>query len=149
MGLKAFPQVQRSENYVLVIEDSLIDFEAISRTFKRVHFFAEILHWDNGAGAIEYLLGLADKNQTGKMPSLILLDLNMPGMDGREVLMAIKNNQALKHIPVIILSTSENQSDIEFSYEHGAEKFFRKPTFLDDFAEVARTIKDFWEQLPS
>ena len=142
--LAPFPRVS-NENYVLVIEDSPIDFEIICRTFKKVEFLPQMLHWDNGSGALDFLLDLADKKQANRMPSLVLLDLNMPGVDGREILLNIKNNKALQHIPVIVLSTSNNEGDIEFSYRQGAEKFLRKPITLEDFADVARTIKQFWE----
>lgn len=149
MMYKAFPQMNRNESYILVIEDSPIDFEVISRTFKRIDFSPQILHWDNGAAAIEFLLDLADKHQTNKMPSMVLLDLNMPGTDGREILTSIKNDAVLKSIPVIILSTSQNQGDIDFCNLHGAEKFLTKPVSLDEFMDVAKTIKGFWELLPT
>ena len=143
--LATYPKLSKNESYVLVIEDSPIDFEIISRTFKKVEFLPQMLHWDVGRGALDFLLDLADKNQTNRMPSLILLDLNMPGVDGREILTTIKANKNLQHIPVIVLSTSNNEGDIEFSYRQGAEKFLRKPITLDEFADVAKTIKQFWE----
>ncbi len=142
-------QPNSHENYILVIEDSLIDFEIISRSFKRAGFSPQILHWDNGAGAIEFLLGLADKNQSDRMPTMVLLDLNMQGTDGREILMAMKKDKNLQSIPVIILSTSCNQSDIEYCSQYGAKNFLTKPVSFDDFIKTAKTIKEFWESLPA
>jgi chemotaxis family two-component system response regulator Rcp1 len=77
-------------------------------------------------------------------PDFILLDLNIPKMDGREVLAQIKNDDSLKTIPTIILTTSEAESDIVKSYELQANCYLSKPVQLDEFENVVRSINDFW-----
>ena len=136
---------QKNANYVLIIEDSQDDFEMISRTFKRVEFFPDIHHCTDGNEAMEFLLYASLSQSLNALPSLILLDLNLPGMDGREILLKIKSNKALKRIPVIILSTSHNQDDIEFSLRQGAEKYLCKPISAADFAVAVKVIKKVWE----
>ncbi len=85
-------------------------------------------------------------------PSLVLLDLNLPKKDGREVLEELKSDDALRRIPVVVLTTSGAESDISRSYELHANCFITKPLDLDDFFSVVRSIKDFWlasARLPS
>jgi chemotaxis family two-component system response regulator Rcp1 len=77
-------------------------------------------------------------------PDLILLDLNLPKKDGREVLASIKANQKIKHIPVVVLTTSKSEEDIVRSYELQASCYVTKPVDLDQFLEVVKSIGDFW-----
>jgi len=77
-------------------------------------------------------------------PDLILLDLNLPRKDGREVLAEIKSNQGLRRIPVIILTTSREEKDISTAYDLRANCYLNKPVTLDQFIEVVRSIKSFW-----
>lgn len=132
-------------HYVFVIEDSPIDFEMIERTFKRVEFFPEVRHCDNGEEAMNFLFSTLDEKSPVRRPSLVLLDLNLPGLDGRQILKNIKSDPHLKKIPVIVLSTSNNENDIEFSFRQGADKYLKKPISVDDFAVAVKIIKDFWE----
>jgi two-component system, chemotaxis family, response regulator Rcp1 len=87
-----------------------------------------------------------------RMPDLILLDLNLPRKDGREVLAEIKEDPELRVIPVVVLSTSETQRDVAETYRLHANAYVVKPVDLDRFIEVVRSIKDFWfstAKLPS
>lgn len=136
---------KKNTNYVLVIEDSPVDFEIITRTFKRVEFFPDIHHCSHGDEAMEFLISVGKDNSINNRPSLVLLDLNLPGMDGRQILVNMKTDDSLKKIPVIVLSTSNNENDIEFSLRQGADKYLKKPMSLDDFAIAANIIKKFWE----
>ena len=77
-------------------------------------------------------------------PDLIMLDLNLPKKDGREVLASIKANERIKHIPVVILTTSKSEEDIVKSYELQASCYVTKPVDLDQFLEVVKSIGDFW-----
>jgi DNA-binding response OmpR family regulator len=77
-------------------------------------------------------------------PKLIILDLNLPKKSGREVLKEIKSSDTLKKIPVIILTTSTAQKDIEMSYNNHANAYLTKPIELDQFSEVVKSIQDFW-----
>jgi chemotaxis family two-component system response regulator Rcp1 len=92
---------------------------------------------------------LAFLRQEGKykdeiLPDLILLDLNMPRMDGREVLEIIKNDHGLKRIPVVILTTSNDEQDVLATYNNHANCYITKPVELDNFLEVINTIEEFW-----
>jgi CheY-like chemotaxis protein len=134
-----------ANTYVFVIEDSPVDFEIIVRTFKRVEFFPDIHHCADGDEAMEFLHSIKNSNSIYPRPSLVLLDLNLPGTDGRQILTNMKADPELRKIPVIVLSTSNNENDIEFSLRQGADKYLKKPASLDDFAITATTIKNFWE----
>ena len=77
-------------------------------------------------------------------PSLILLDLNMPKMDGREALREIKKDATFSHIPVVIFTTSKNEDDIQLTYRTGGNSFFTKPALFDDLVETMQVIKRYW-----
>ncbi|MVF13609.1 response regulator [Ketobacter sp. MCCC 1A13808] len=77
-------------------------------------------------------------------PALIILDLNMPKMDGREVLREIKNSDQFCHIPVVIFTTSSNQDDVSFAYRSGGNTFFTKPALFDELVETMKTITKYW-----
>lgn len=81
-----------------------------------------------------------------QLPSLILLDLNMPKMDGREALKEIKGNQALHHIPVIVFTTSTSEDDIAMTYRCGGNSYFTKPSLFTDLVDTLATIKKYWLQ---
>lgn len=78
------------------------------------------------------------------LPDLILLDVNLPKMNGHEVLVAIKENNAIKHIPVVMLTTSSSEKDVLISYQNHANCFVTKPVEVDDFLRVVSTIEEFW-----
>jgi CheY-like chemotaxis protein len=135
----------KREHFVLIVEDSPVDFEIISRAFKRVEFSPKIHRCEDGDQALNFLVSsIARDSMTGK-PLLVLLDLNLPGTDGREVLSTMKSDRIMNQIPVIVLSTSNNENDIEFCFSVGADKYLKKPISADEFAETALTIKKFWE----
>lgn len=84
--------------------------------------------------------------KTKTLPALILLDLNMPQKDGREALVEIKSEPALRHIPVVILTTSEEQKDIDFAMKTGAESFITKPASFDEWVEMMKSLAQSWLQ---
>jgi two-component system response regulator len=131
---------------ILLIEDNVDDYDAAIRSFKAAHLDNPI-HWcKGGKEALDYLRQVGTRVPVifGEMPSLILLDLNMPGLDGRKVLMIIKNNPALKKIPIIILTTSSDERDITECYELGASTYIQKPVDFDGLVGAVRRIKDYW-----
>lgn len=140
-SLQAIPK-DKSE-YILIIEDSEVDFEIISRAFRQVHFAPYVMRCEDGDSALKYfnLLGESD----ARIPSLVLLDLNMPGTDGREVLRCMKRDDRLKEIPIIVLSTSNNITDIEYCFKNGANKYICKPMSIEEYMSTVGTIRDFWE----
>ena len=87
---------------------------------------------------------LTEPGTTTPRPDLILLDLNLPRKDGREVLKEIRQDDALRHIPVVILSTSQAEQDILHSYRLGANAFITKPVEIDQFFEAMRSLEQFW-----
>lgn len=131
---------------ILLIEDNVDDYEAAVRSLKRNHFVNPI-HWcQNGEEALNYLFkqGNYSKSRDVKMPDLILLDLNMPGIDGIEVLKRLKNDSHLRSIPVVILTTSKDSKDIEKCYDMGASTYIQKPVDFEGLTQAIRTMKDYW-----
>lgn len=98
---------------------------------------------EDGVEALDFLFNRG-RFSNAPRPDLILLDLNLPKKDGREVLDEIKNHPSLKHIPVVILTTSNTEQDIIKTYSLHANCYITKPVDLDQFIKVVRTIEDFW-----
>ena len=98
---------------------------------------------EDGDEAIQFLLNQG-KFADVPRPDIIILDLNLPGKDGREVLSEIKGDRNLKSIPVVVLSSSNDKEDIKKMYEHHANAYITKPVDLDKFINVIRTFEDFW-----
>jgi CheY-like chemotaxis protein len=131
---------------LLIVEDNDEDFEALSRALQRLGINNPVRRCRDGE---ECLATLADAGRSAdgvrsQQPGLILLDLNMPGTDGRDTLRLIKDDPRLKSIPVTILTTSSNRRDVEACYEWGANAYVLKPIDYDDLIESLRTVTDFW-----
>jgi two-component system, chemotaxis family, response regulator Rcp1 len=128
---------------VLLVEDSAGDVrltqEALRDASHRVHLHIAF----DGAEAMAFLRHEGVHTHAPR-PDLILLDLNLPKMDGRQVLAEIKADESLKTIPTIILTTSDADADILKSYELQANCFLSKPVQLDEFEKLVRSINDFW-----
>lgn len=99
---------------------------------------------ENGEELLDYLLQRGKYDAQTPRPGLILLDLNMPVKDGREVLQEIKNNTALRRIPVVVLTTSRADTDIDRIYNLGANSFITKPVRYDSLVQVMRAISNYW-----
>jgi len=123
---------------VLLIEDNPGDIRLIQESLKENKFFAELTVISDGEEAINYL------NKNDDYPDIILLDLNLPKKDGREILIEIKNNETLKSIPVVVLTSSSAEEDISKSYQNYANCFISKPVDLDNFIRVIKSIENFW-----
>jgi chemotaxis family two-component system response regulator Rcp1 len=128
---------------VLLVEDSAGDVrltqEALRDANRRIHLHVA----SDGAEAMAFLRR-EGVHVASPRPDLILLDLNLPKMDGRQVLAQIKADESLKTIPTIILTTSEAEADILKSYQLQANCFLSKPVQLEDFENLVRSINDFW-----
>ena len=128
---------------ILMVEDSagdaelMLDFLEQSKVKNRIHWVKD------GEAAMKFLHG--EGEYAGKpVPDLILLDLNLPRKDGREVLSEVKTNPRLAHIPVVILTSSKSETDIVRSYQLQANCYITKPVDLDQFVKVIRSIDEFW-----
>ena len=126
-----------SKHTILYAEDDEDDLFMVKKCFE-AHDHIEILHAENGQGALDLLHNLWS---TGTKPCLIILDINMPVLDGRETLVKIKGDNELKDIPVVLFSTSSSQSDQLFAKNWGVE-LFTKPLTYSDLQDIARLFVD-------
>jgi CheY-like chemotaxis protein len=131
---------------ILVVDDDDADAFMISEALESSDTHTTVNRVSDGREALDYLRREAPY-QDAHRPDLILLDLNMPRMDGRETLAAIKNDELLKAIPVVILTTSGAPPDIVASYQHRANAYVTKPFELDDFEATVRTIDRFYREV--
>ena len=130
---------------IVIAEDDEDDYLLIAETLKKVENIG-LIHWaKDGEELLSYLdaCDASDKSQD-KNPSLIILDFNMPKKDGREALAEVKTNPKLKHIPIIVLTTSQADSDIEQAYQLGANSFIQKPFKYVDFKSTMEVLQQYW-----
>jgi chemotaxis family two-component system response regulator Rcp1 len=128
---------------VLLVEDSPGDVRLTKEAFREANRTIHIHVANDGVEAMAFLRREGAHVQAPR-PDLILLDLNLPRMDGREVLAHIKDDEGLKTIPTVILTTSEAEADILKSYQLQANCYLIKPVQLDEFEAVVKSINDFW-----
>jgi len=135
-----------ADRTVLVIEDSPEDFETTVRAFRRNGMNSPVFRCADGDEALDYLHRRARYSSAddAPRPDLILLDLNLPGTDGREVLQEIKRVEHLKQIPVVVLTTSADGRDVEACYRAGANCYIQKPVDLAGFMRAIERLHDFW-----
>lgn len=132
---------------ILIVEDSDDDFEVTERALKRSKELNNpIYRCASGQQALDFLRhqGSFADPQDAPRPGIILLDLNMPGRDGREVLAELKSDEFLKDIPVVILTTSSDSVDIRDCYDHGANSFVTKPVGFEGAMRAVQSIKEYW-----
>src|ERR1700682_973237 len=136
---------------VLLVEDSPGDVRLTREAFKDAKVYINLHVASDGAEAMDFL-NRQGEHANAPRPDLILLDLNLPKKDGREVLQEIKESPMLKSIPVVVLTTSASDADILRSYNLHANSYITKPVGLDGFLEVVKSIDSFWltvVELPS
>jgi CheY-like chemotaxis protein len=141
--------LERSSQTILIVEDSPQDYEATVRALRKAGLVNSIMHCVDGDEALDYLYQRGDHAdpQKAPRPGIILLDLNMPGTDGREVLADIKQNDDLKVIPVVVLTTSSDERDIEECYRAGANSYVQKPVDLSGFFKAIQRLHDYWLEI--
>lgn len=141
--------IKKVRQPILIVEDSPEDFEAVMRAFKKSGFANPVFRCENGDDALDYMFrrGVYQDVALSPRPGLILLDLNLPGTDGREFLTEIKQDPDLKKIPVIVLTTSCEQTDIDACYEAGANSYICKPLSINDLVDVLQRLRDFWFEI--
>ena len=135
-----------SSHPLLLVEDSPEDRTATLRAFKKAGMENPVFSCVNGDDALDFLhrRGRYTDPAAAPRPALVLLDLNMPGTDGRDVLSEIKNDEELKTIPVVVLTTSSDARDIESCYKAGANSYVTKPVDLPGFLQAIQRLKDWW-----
>lgn len=136
--------VENSINYyLLLVEDSPTDAAIMSAAFTRSTYSGQIQLAQNGNEALEILEQATSRADLG-LPCLVLLDLNLPGKPGYEVLSEIKAHPRWQNIPVIIFSSSANPSDVRKSYSLSVNAYLTKPGTLQEYELIAQRINDFW-----
>jgi two-component system, response regulator len=127
---------------ILIVEDSPDDFEATKRAFAKANLRNVIQRAESGEEALKYL-----RVESNPKPGIILLDLNMPGLDGRKTLEIIKQSQDLKTIPVVVLTTSNDERDVQACYALGANTYIQKPVDFDGLIAAIKRLKEYWFEI--
>ncbi len=128
---------------ILVIEDNLGDIELIRLAMESSKILNTLHSVRDGKDGLDFLYRRGD-HQDAPVPDLILLDWNLPLVNGAEVLKQIKKDEQLNSIPIIILTTSSNEADIQTAYRLGANCYITKPIDVDEFLAAVKSINDFW-----
>jgi chemotaxis family two-component system response regulator Rcp1 len=131
---------------VLMVEDNPADVELTKEAFSEGKLRNKLHVVNDGEEALDYLYKRG-RFAEAVTPHIVLLDLNLPKINGREVLATIKGDKDLSSIPVIILSSSEDSADIKASYALNANSFVTKPVGIDDFLEVVKSVEHFWVEI--
>jgi two-component system, chemotaxis family, response regulator Rcp1 len=128
---------------ILLVEDNPVDVLVMQKGLKESHFRSNLTTVPDGEEALEFLHRRGN-HASAPAPDLIILDLNLPRKSGRDVLAEIKQDPGLLHIPVVVLTSSEAETDITVSYRHHANCFITKPGDLEEFLAVFECIQRFW-----
>ncbi len=126
-----------------LIEDNPVDIRMTQEAFKDYHIGNRVSVVTDGEAAMDFVYRRGE-HENAPRPDLILLDLNLPRKDGKEILDEVKADRTLRSIPIVVLTTSELDKDIQRSYCHNANAFLTKPIEFDDFVSMMKTIGDFW-----
>jgi len=131
---------------ILLVEDNPSDAEFTMRAFRNSNIINRLIHLQDGEEALEYVFatGKYSGRNIDEMPKVILLDLNMPKINGLEVLKKIKSDKRTKLIPVVLLTSSKEESDILDAYKYGVNSYIVKPVDFEDFAKVVAHAGLYW-----
>ncbi len=134
---------------ILLVEDSDEDYETIRRAFSQINLGNTLIRSEDGDQALDYLFhrGRYENPEAWPRPALILMDLNLPGTDGRAVLAQIKGDPDLRQIPVVVMTTSSDERDIAWSYAAGANSFIQKPLSFAGVVDAMKRVKEYWFDL--
>jgi CheY-like chemotaxis protein len=131
---------------ILLVEDSVDDQELIRMTIEDGHIANEIVALSDGSQALDYLFGRGDyaRRDVSDTPLVILLDIKLPKVNGLEVLQQLRADPRTSLIPVVILTSSNEEQDILASYENGVNSYVRKPVDFDQFTDAVKQLKLYW-----
>jgi len=130
---------------ILLAEDSLPDAEMAIDALREANLANPIVHVEDGVEALDYLLRRGNHaNRPEGLPAVLLLDIKMPRMDGLELLRNIRTHDHLKRMPVVILSSSREESDLARSWDLGVNAYVVKPVDIDQFFQAVKTLGTFW-----
>lgn len=124
---------------ILLVEDDRVDVMAVKRSVKELKINNPLVIATNGEEALDYL-----NNRQNPLPAIILLDINMPKMNGIEFLRMVKRDERLRRLPVVVLTTSQEDQDRFESFDLGASGYMLKPVDYEQFVDVVRTIHTYW-----
>jgi CheY-like chemotaxis protein len=131
---------------VLLVEDNLDDAALTRRALEQAKVHNQVHHVTSGVEALAFLRR-EGRFAGAQPPDLILLDLNLPGMDGRELLKIVKADERLRHIPVVVVTGSHVDADVRESYRLHANAYVKKPVNTQEFLEAVNSIEQFWLQI--
>lgn len=131
---------------ILLVEDNPSDIELTKRALEKVNVQNKLIVAENGKEALDYLFGagIYEGRDVSQMPSVVLLDLKLPGIDGLEVLRRIREKASTHRQPVIILTSSNEDSDLKSGYDLGANSYIRKPVDFSEFTETIAHLAQYW-----
>ena len=133
---------------ILLVEDSMADAEMAMDALGEAHLANPVVHVEDGVECLDYLYSRgawADREPVN--PAVVLLDIKMPRMNGLDVLTEMRANETLRRVPVVILSSSREESDLARSWDLGANAYVIKPVDVDQFFDAVRTLGQFWAVL--
>jgi CheY-like chemotaxis protein len=138
--------VRKFDNPLLIVEDSDEDFVTLKRLMKKFAIPNPVYRCVDGDEVLEFIYREGDYQdpRLAPRPSVILMDLNLPGTDGREVLDQLKRDEEFKEIPIVVFTTSSNPKDIEFCYQHGANGYLVKPISRTKLQDTVQAFVDYW-----
>lgn len=131
---------QHSTKHMLLVEDDCVDARMVHRTCDELDLQCRLTHVRNGEEALQFL----DSTVIANRPDIILLDINMPRMNGIEFLEIIKSHEKFRYIPVVVLTTSNERQDKEAVFKHSVAGYMVKPVEHERFVEVMHTISQYW-----
>ncbi|MRS03732.1 response regulator [bacterium] len=133
-----------SSKTILLVEDNQSDIDLTIRAFEKAHILNELVVAEDGQQALDLLLGDSHCKESWELPALILLDINLPKVDGIEVLRAICQNEITHNQLVVILTSSTEERDMKEAYDLGVNSYIRKPVDFRQFSTVIESLGNYW-----
>ena len=134
--------------HILLVDDSPTDVKIIERALRESGVQHRLTVMHDGTDALEYMVRARDSEfYEQEIPDLILLDLNLPGIDGGQVLLVIKNDPELRSIPVVVLTTSRRDDDVSRIYANGANTFIEKPSEYPRYCDLVSMLDLYWREV--